>query len=553
MFALLWILYIPYYGIYVPGGGDVPALADGLLLAPGARWQDWFTRGYAHFWDLYPEWPQRGTGFTRPAFQFLIYLFHFALGNHWASYQIINNLALAGMGAVAFHIAQRVLGLCAKLSWVAVTLIVLSPPILISWLFGLAFAIEPLATVLVGCAFLSILPRRDFLCLALLFAALLTKESTVWAPAAAAVTIMLRRKPDECLSRQALAAAAMFLPLAMWFGLRFAFFGGIGGTYATAGYAPISNFLELIFYKLTHLHYLLLTHRLIDNGTLVTINWGTALLLYALLSLWTLHILAEALNVIRCAKSERCCPTVSTFFLVSLWAAFALVFHFALPLSDERYATSVVLFTWPALVAEVERRRKVIIWLVLGMCSAVSFTQASYRLVEWSGVKLLLWNNTKPITAALHQVPAAIRQVYIVSARGLAHANPEYVRLIHEMSAEIVRVVDVEWSCTNSSNSVTFQHSTSNGVVTMTITLPACAAFFFASNYPLEPISGHLYRNDSMTYELPDAQPINLKDWHLKGTTYLGRQLTLHVRPKGPARFIIQHGGPNGIAWFDGP
>src|SRR5437867_2777188 len=66
LFGLLWVLYIPYRDRYVPSGADISALADGLLLAPGARWQDWFTRGYSHFFDLYPEWPYHATEFTRP-------------------------------------------------------------------------------------------------------------------------------------------------------------------------------------------------------------------------------------------------------------------------------------------------------------------------------------------------------------------------------------------------------------------------------------------------------------------------------------------------------
>src|SRR5262245_11582089 len=96
IFVLAWVLYIPYHEIYMPNGADIPALADGLLLAHGARWQDWFTRGYSNFWDRYPEWPLHGTEFTRPAFQFVIYLAHFALGRDWASYQLINNFAAAG-------------------------------------------------------------------------------------------------------------------------------------------------------------------------------------------------------------------------------------------------------------------------------------------------------------------------------------------------------------------------------------------------------------------------------------------------------------------------
>src|SRR5262249_26767229 len=77
IFGLLWIVYIPCRQVYVPNDNDIPALADGLLLAPGAHWKDWFARGYSHFWDVYPEWPEGVTGFSRPAFQFVIYLAHF--------------------------------------------------------------------------------------------------------------------------------------------------------------------------------------------------------------------------------------------------------------------------------------------------------------------------------------------------------------------------------------------------------------------------------------------------------------------------------------------
>src|SRR5215468_9465053 len=66
-FGLLWMVYIPCRRVYLPNGLDIPALADGLLLAPGAHWEDWFTVGYSHFWDSYPEWPEGMTGFTRPA------------------------------------------------------------------------------------------------------------------------------------------------------------------------------------------------------------------------------------------------------------------------------------------------------------------------------------------------------------------------------------------------------------------------------------------------------------------------------------------------------
>src|SRR5262249_18648776 len=243
IFGLLWILDTPYREFYVPNSRDVPALADGLLLAPGAHWEDWFTRGYSNFWEIYPEWPRGGTGFTRPAFQFVIYLPHFAPDRNWELYRIISCLTAASVAAVAFLIARTALGLRTGLSLLAAALVVLSPPVLDCWRIGLASAHEPLTTLLVACAFLAVVARRDILCLMLLFAALLPKETAVWPLAGAAMTIMRRPKPNEPFRRQAIAAAAMFLPVVLWLGLRLAFFGGIGGTYATAGYTPLGDFL----------------------------------------------------------------------------------------------------------------------------------------------------------------------------------------------------------------------------------------------------------------------------------------------------------------------
>src|SRR5438093_916630 len=79
---------------------------------------------------------------------------------------------------------------------------------------------------------------------------LCTKEIAIWAPVAAAIPIILHPKLNESFHRQVFTAALMFLPIMMWFGLRFAFFGGIGGTYATLGYSPLVDFLKLSFDKL---------------------------------------------------------------------------------------------------------------------------------------------------------------------------------------------------------------------------------------------------------------------------------------------------------------
>ena len=81
--------------------------------------------------------------------------------------------------------------------------------------------------------------------------------------------------------------------------------------------------------------------------------------------------------------------------------------------------------------------------------------------------------------AVLRQVPTGTRQIYVLSAGGLQDANPEYVRLVLGVPAEIVRIAEIDWNCGESSDLVAFDHSIADGVVNMTVTLPACANFYF--------------------------------------------------------------------------
>jgi hypothetical protein len=555
IFVLLWILDTPFRQVYLPNNTDIPVLADALLLAPGAHWTDWFTRGYSNFWDGYPEWPRVGvTAFTRSAFQFVIYLAHFSFGQDWASYKLISCFAAAGMAAVAFQIAQKALELRTGPSLFAAVLVLVSPPVLDSWLYGFAYATEPLATLLVAAAFLAVVARRDLLCLTFLLVALFTKENAVWASVAAAVTIMLRPKPDEPLRRRAFAAAAMFLPVVMWLGVRFAFFGGIGGTYATAGYTPVPDFLGMTIDKLTHLHTLFVSRfvfardgpwALLDRAAGI----GIALLIYALLFLWAFRIPSEMINRLRSVAHETQWPNAGLLVII-LWAAVALAFHFALPLNEERYATSVVVFAWPAFVAEVERHRNGILWLGLVVCFVVSLSRGSYRSIGFAKFESGP-NAYRLMVATLRQVPTAIRQVYIVNAGGLQLVNPEHARLVVGVSAEIVRVIDIDWKCGRSDDLVAFDHGTVDGVVNMTVTLPACAHFRFDSGpFNGALTDGHLRRSDTMSYELPEAHP-SRPSYSWMPPFYFGRRMTVHIRASRPARFIIERGGPNGIAWFD--
>ena len=85
--------------------------------------------------------------------------------------------------------------------------------------------------------------------------------------------------------------------------------------------------------------------------------------------------------------------------------------------------------------------------------------------------------------------------------------------------------------------------------------LPTCARGEFRdANVDGSTIAGgRVYRNESISYELPDAHPVeNTRPFH--PMVELGRRITMRVQPQGPARFLIERGGPDGgFAWFDVP
>ena len=566
VFAFLWFLNAPFRRVYQATDDDVTALVDGSLLLPGAHWWNWFTQGHSHFFDSYPEWPWGLTPYARPAFQFLIYLAHFVLDRDWASYLAINYLGIAGIAAAACAIAGGALRLGGGPSVLAGLLVVASPPALefSGWTVG--FASETLASALVGGAFLAILARRDRLCLLLLLIALFTKETAVWAPFAAGLTILLRPGADASLRDRIPAAAATLLPLAAWLFVRIAFFEGIGGSYATVGYSPFSDFLRLVLWKLTHLHRLFVSQEVFvaegqgaraDRALMI----GTYLLLALLFGLWLLSALRMASVSLGRAAREQRWPTLDAAALVSVWTAMALAFHFALALDSPRYASAAVMFGWPAVIGEVVRRRQIVLRAGLVACFVLVFARAAHLVYGANSpaeqpYRIRAFRSIGAMEQALRAVPMAIEQIYVLSASGLVPATPEYLRTFLGLKAEIIRVVDIHSYCTDKSEFETFGHQYVDGVVTITMVMPPdCASFYFDLAGPggTTVVAGRLRRSDSISYELPEARLIDHKG-PLKPALEPGSRMVVHIRPHGPARFLIEGGGPDsGIAWFDAP
>ena len=558
--ALLWLLNLRYRQVYVPRLDDVTALADALLMRPDARWQDWFTQGHSHFFDAYPEWPWGLSAFARPVFQCTIYLAHFMFGRDWASYLAINYLSVAGPAMVAFVLARSTLRLGLVSSLAAAVLTVLAPAVTEFSIWELGFGSEPLAGFFLGCGFLALVARRHLLCVLFLTVALLTKETAVWAPFAAAVTVLVR--PGR---RPATTAAAMLLPIAGWLALRFAFFGGIGGTYASPHYMPVADFIAVTGWKLTHFHHLLVSRDYAISGA----RWlfldraarvGTAVFVPLLLAVWVFEAARKIVPEIGAAWRERRAIALDDGALATIWTAAGLGFYFALTLPDLRYATAAVMFLWPVLIAVVARYRSILLRLGLAACFLISLDRGLHYIATLNppapqSNTNKLFKAVERMNEALQHLPPNIQQVYVLSAGDdLSDVAPAYLQAFLGVKAEITRVIDMDWDC-GAGERIAFTHQETGGVVTLSATLPPCAEFQFEGAIidSKQLVAGTLRRSPAISYELPEAKPIANRAPRSQ-IFDLGRHMTASIRPTGPARFIIEPSGPDGaLAWFDVP
>jgi hypothetical protein len=565
-FALLWVINIPYRRVYQPSHDDVTALADGLLLLPGARWQDWFTQGHSHFFDAYPEWSVGQTAFARPAFQFLIYLAHFVLGKDWASYLAINYLCIAGAAAVAFLVARIAFGLGVGRSLVLAALVLLSPPMFEFSAWEVGYASEALVGVLIACAFLASTMRRDRSCIALLLLALFTKETALWAPFAACATVLLRRGHGETFRTRAVLAAAMLSPLGVWLGFRLIFYGGVGGTYATAGYT-IANFAMVTIWKLEHLQNLFIQQAVIatESGWASVdraLRIGTLLLMLYLLIRWITSSLGAAWVAFAKGNRERRWPAAEPALLVSLWAAAGLTFYFSLAVFDSRYAASAVIFAWPAIGNAIFRHGGLIARTGLAVCLISSLARTSYFVAELNPpsddlVVGQFFRAAKDVDRVLSQLPSGTQQAYVLFANGLGIARPDYIEAFLGTKAEIVRIIDTTWNstCRGKHQVIAFDHAISGDEVVIHATVPECATLLFwnARSDRTRISDGRLYRSETVSYEFPDARAASATS-DATSAIDLGHRVTVHIRPRGPARFIIGDSGPDAaVTWFDTP
>ena len=187
----------------------------------------WLRRGMSDYYHVYPEWPQSNfSNFYRPVWNLIIYTEQAVLGQHyWAWFLAF--CALQYGGTLLFLRLLLSLGMPSRSALPFAILFLFNPAFLNFGFIYPGFQFDVFASLLLLSALYQLLHNRYGSTLALITAAILTKETAIFAPVAAALTVFILR-------RDAKWSVAMLVPLLAWVGARWlAFHAVMGGTFAS--------------------------------------------------------------------------------------------------------------------------------------------------------------------------------------------------------------------------------------------------------------------------------------------------------------------------------
>jgi hypothetical protein len=220
VYAYFWIRLYRGYFLLRDDPANVAGTVEGAV-------RGWFTRGMAGYYHVYPEWPQPGfSNFYRPVWNLILFAEQAVFGAHyWAWFLAFCALQYGGT-LLFLRVLQR-LAVPRRPALLFAILFLFNPAFLNSGFVYPGFQFDVLASLMLLAAFHQLLERRHGWALALIAAAVFTKETAIFAPVAAALTVFM-------LTRDAKWSVAMLAPLLAWIAARWlAFHAVMGGTFAS--------------------------------------------------------------------------------------------------------------------------------------------------------------------------------------------------------------------------------------------------------------------------------------------------------------------------------
>jgi len=493
---------------------DDPGNVGGTV-AEGLR--SWFTRGMAGYYHVYPEWPQPGfSNFYRPVWNLILYAEHAAFGQHYWLWFLFF-CAVQYFAALLFLRLLRSLGVAARLSWFFAILFLFNPAFLNFGLIYPGFQFDVFASVMLLLALHQLLEGRNAPALALITAAIFTKETAIFAPVAAAATIFIR-------TRDVKWSAAMLAPLLAWIAARLlVFHAAMGGTFASPANA----------------HELLLN---IGKGLIVWPSsavpanfplqfaggYGVALLVFLAVNaaLWVILAIAawQALRAL-CQAPQKKEAKLQAILLI--WALGALSFCLLIR-PQTRFGASLYVFLLLFLAYFLFANAWPKIWKLIPalILSFVTLIRAG-NFLSHAIVNLVPERNGETaLYAALRALPQDGSPVLVVNAPTMLSA-PRFLAKAWDIKRDII-FMDQFRGCPHAESADASYELTA---ALLSVEIPACASYVLAGvpdDIQAKARTGALVRSGIGTYQFPGTSDKRPKD----GDIDFGR--TLRIRFAAP-------------------
>ena len=487
----------------------------GGTVAEGLR--GWFTRGMAGYYHVYPEWPQPGfSNFYRPVWNLILYAEHAIFGQHYWLWFLFF-CAVQYFGALLFLALLRSLGVAARPAWFFAILFLFNPAFLNFGLIYPGFQFDVFASVMLLAALSLLLEGRHAPALALITAAIFTKETAIFAPVAAAATIFIR-------TRDVKWSAAMLAPLLAWIAARWlAFHTVTGGTFASPANA----------------HDLLID---IGKGLIVWPSsavpanfplqfaggYGAALLAFlaANAALWAVLAVAawQALRAL-CLAPQKNQAKLQAVLLV--WALGALAFCL-LTRPQTRFGASLYAFLLLFLATFLFANSWAKIWKLVpvAILSFVTLIRAGNFLSHAIANLAPERNGERALYAALGALPQDGSAVFVVNAPTMLSATG-FLAKAWNLKRDIIFIDQVR-GCPHAEAGRYELSSTS-----LSARIPPCAFYVLAGvpdDIQSKALTGDLVRPGIGTYRFPDHHDKRLSD----GDIDFGRKLRIRFAASLP-------------------
>jgi hypothetical protein len=519
--ALLLGLYV-YYDIIVYRDyllhSDEPAFVSASLESPAS----WFTRGYLNYFDTYPEW---GTRHTTPLFKpvtnavgYLNYvLFGTSYGLHFAVFFLMQFL-----GLLIFLRVLRELDIRPLPSAAMSLLFLFNPAFINDGLLCLPCHFDVLAGVFALGAFLAVWRERYGVALVLLTLAVLTKESAIFAPVAASLSVLIWR-------RRLIMSAVLLLPLPLWAAARFLAFGDVLEAGLSTPTGQIGFGLSIWPTGLVSYGFVNQLGLSLPSSRYEILS---AIFLIANIGLWVFLCYA---TVVTARRHIDAAENTKLAMGLLLWTLGALSFG-VLAGFGARYGGSIYPFLYLFLAAFFFTPAFRISRWVVASVLLVFFAANALQSERWVRMALLWPSVIAPERAlydALKALPQDGRTVYIVNApRGLA-AQPHHLKRAWGLNLDMV-VINQFSGCAASPDAGQLLDSGSDVI---SVRIPGCAVFDFAyaKVQPLSDGTGITLSRDGIgTYAFPGGVAASATD-----SLDFGRTLTLYIQSKSEGLTLI--------------